>query len=71
MVDETNKPLSMVRMEFMKSITDLINNSALPPFIIEYILKDIYNDIHILSQKQLIEETKQYNEQIQNKDCKR
>ncbi len=60
------KPLSVIRAEFINSLTDLINTSMLPPFIMEYILKDMYNDVHILSQKQLVEETKRYNEQIQN-----
>ena len=46
------KPTSVARVEFLDSLTDLINNSMLPPIIIEPILKDMYNDIHMVVQKQ-------------------
>lgn len=64
MVNEIQKPLSVARAEFISSLTNLINTSSLPPFIIEPILKDMYNDIHILSQKNLEADTKRYQEQL-------
>ena len=56
------KPLSVARAEFINSLTDLINNSMLPPFVIEPILKDMYNDIHMVSQRQYEADVKRYNE---------
>lgn len=59
------KPASMIRMEFISALTDLINNSNLPLFIIEPILKDMYTDVRIASQKQTEEEIKQYQKSIE------
>ena len=50
--EQIMKPMSVARAEFINSLTDLINNSMLPPFVIEPILKDMYNDIHMISQRQ-------------------
>ena len=49
--EQIMKPMSVARAEFINSLTDLINNSMLPPFIIEPILKDMYNDIHVKEYK--------------------
>lgn len=64
--EEVQKPLSILRAEFINSLTKLINTSTLPPFIIEPILKDMYNDIKILSQKQLELDFKRYEDAKQN-----
>lgn len=64
MNNEIQKPLSILRAEFVSSLTELINASKLPPYIIEPILKDMYNEVYIYSQKQLEEDTKRYQEQI-------
>lgn len=68
MANEIIKPLSVVRAEFISSLTELINNSALPPFIIEPILKDMYSDIRLLSQKQIEADMKKYQEQLDKND---
>lgn len=57
---EIKKPLSVLRAEFIASLTELINSSKLPPFIIEPILKDMYMDIKALSQRQLEIDVKEY-----------
>lgn len=64
MANEIQKPISVARAEFISLLTDLINTSALPPFIIEPILKDMYSDVRMLSQKQLEADTKRYQEQL-------
>lgn len=64
-MNNIGKPVSMIRMEFISSLTELINNSNLPLFIIEPILKDMYNDVRIASQKQTEEEIKQYQKSIE------
>lgn len=62
METKIRKPLSVLRAEFISQLTELINTSSLPPFIIEPILKDLYNDIKILSQKQLETDIRAYEE---------
>ena len=58
--EQIMKPMSVARAEFINSLTDLINNSMLPPFIIEPILKDMYNDIHMVAQRQYEIDNKNY-----------
>ena len=62
--EQIMKPMSVARAEFINSLTDLINNSMLPPFIIEPILKDMYNDIHMVAQRQYEADVKRYNEEL-------
>lgn len=59
-MEQIMKPMTIVRYEFVNSLTDLINNSQLPAFILEAILKDVYNDIRIISQRQLESDIKAY-----------
>lgn len=46
------KPITVVRAEFIEKLADTINNSMLPAFIIEPILKDMYLETKAMSQKQ-------------------
>lgn len=39
------KPIMLVREEFVQNISNVINQSGLPAFVIEPILKDILVDI--------------------------
>ena len=47
-----SKPLTLVKEEFLNNLVVLCNNSELPFFIIEGVLKDLLQDIHVASQKQ-------------------
>lgn len=60
----SKKPLSVVYSEFNKNLIDLINNSQLPPFVLEMVLKNFCNDIHSLSQRQLEMDLKSYQESL-------
>lgn len=55
-----NKPISVARVEFINSITRLISESGLQPYVLEPILRDVANDIKILTQKQYQEDLKKY-----------
>lgn len=48
-----NKPITVAADELNNQLIDLINNSGLPFFIIESILKDILQEVHGASKKQL------------------
>ena len=62
MNDNLNKPITIVRAEFISNIANLINNSTLPPFIIEDILKGVYLEIKDVVRKQYELDVKKYEE---------
>ena len=64
MNDNLNKPVTIVRAEFISSLAELINGSPLPPFIIEPILKDVYLEVKNAAQKQYELDVKQYEHNI-------
>lgn len=48
-----NKPLNLRVEEAKEEIVQTINSTGLPPFLVEPIVKDIYNEIVILKQNEL------------------
>lgn len=61
---KVTKPMSVARSEFIQSLTRLINDSPLPPFVIESVLKDMHADIRTLAQRQLEMDAKNYREAL-------
>lgn len=57
-----NKPITVIIDDAKKNLSQSINNAltTLPPCILELIVKDILNEIHVLSQKQLQEDELAY-----------
>ena len=47
-----NKPITMIRAEFVQNLVNSINTSELPLFIIESILKDTYLEVKAAAQRQ-------------------
>lgn len=52
MNENINKPITIVRAEFISNLVNLINKSTLPPFVMEPILKEVYSEVKTLAQKQ-------------------
>ena len=48
-----NKPITIIADEFNNKLTNLINESGLPFFIVESIINNLMNEIHYASKKQL------------------
>lgn len=48
-----NKPLTIVADEFQRDLINSINSYSLPMFVVESILKEIINEVHIAAAKQL------------------
>ena len=46
------KPSTLLKEEFSRDLINLCNNSELPFFILEYVLKDVYLEVKSLAQKQ-------------------
>jgi len=65
-----NKPITMQIKEFKEKIVQDINMSNLPPFVLESMFRDLYNEIHILAIKQEKKEQLEYEQFLeeQNKD---
>lgn len=62
------KPITVVREEFVAALSNLINTSKLPPFVIEPILKDMYNDIKLLARRQYEQDKEQYESMLKAVD---
>ncbi len=60
------KPISVARAEFISSLAQIINNSKLPAFVLESILKDVYFDIQAIAQRQLEEDRIQYQKALED-----
>lgn len=61
-----DKPLIVAKEELCQKITQAMNESGIPLFIIEYILKDILNDIHNINQQILENEKMNYEKNKNN-----
>lgn len=55
-----NKPITLVRDDFIQNIVELCNNSGLPFFVVEDVLKSLIQEIHAASLQQLEADKKQY-----------
>lgn len=64
MAEKIQKPITIIKQEFTEGLVKYINESSLPPFVIEYILKDIINEVHLASVQQLKFDTERYQKQI-------
>jgi hypothetical protein len=58
------KPMSVEKEEFFQNIANSINNSALPLFVIESILKELLMEVSVLSKQQMEAERAQYEQML-------
>lgn len=58
------KPITVIRQEFINELANCINNSGLPLFMLETILRDMYIEVKDMSQKQYEFEKKQYEDAL-------
>ena len=66
-----NKPAILVIEETKENIINTINESGLPPFLVEPIIKDLYNQINILKQQELEQSKKQYEDSLKQEKEKK
>lgn len=62
------KPITLAREDFIKHIVELCNDSGLPFFVIEDVLKNLLQEIHGASLKQLEEDKRQYAQMTQKSE---
>lgn len=63
-----NKPITLLREEFAKKLVELCNESGLPFFVIEGLLKEMAAEAHAASQKQYEADLKRYNEETSEEE---
>lgn len=61
-----NKPIIVVKEELKRDIVNSINNSGLPAFIVEYILRDLLSEASVLAKQQYQKELELYNASLEN-----
>ena len=54
------KPSTIVYEEFKQNLANLINNSGLPAFIVEPVLRDYLNEVQIMAQRQYMADKTAY-----------
>lgn len=62
------KPLTIARRDYMRSIVDLTNGSCLPAFVIVNVLEDIISQVRPLMDSELARDEAQYRAALQNKE---
>lgn len=59
-----DKPITIVREDFIKSLAKLINESGLPPFVITPILEKFLENVRIAEANQLRSDKEKYKNEI-------
>lgn len=59
-----NKPMSVMRQEFVEQLVESVNNCGLPLFVVEPILQDVLNAVKAAAQEQYKTEKAQYEKQL-------
>ena len=60
------KPTSIIIRETKDKLVEILNTSALPPFILEPMVKELYMEVANLSQQQYMQEKAEYEKALQN-----
>lgn len=66
-----NKPANLIVEETKENIVKIINESGLPPFLLEPIFKDLYNQINVLKQQELKKSKKEYEDSLKQEEKKK
>ena len=59
-MNEVVKPASLVHDDFIKALIKMTNESKLPLFVVELILKDFMSVIHQSAQQQFLDDKERY-----------
>ncbi len=55
-----NKPLSVAKEEFKSSLINLVNNSDLPPCLVEEVMGGIFMEVKTLAKQQYDKDLKEW-----------
>ena len=62
--NQVEKPITMVIEDAKNNLINVINQSGLHPFILDSIMKELHNEIHISYLKQAQIEAENYNKSV-------
>lgn len=65
-----SKPITLLRQEYMDNLLELSNNSGLPMFCIEDVLKNFIQQVHIASVQQYESDKEQYEKNNKKSNAK-
>lgn len=60
------KPITLVRDDFIISMTKLINEAQMPAFVVESVLKDFLNEVHMASVRQTESDRQEWEKLMNN-----
>ncbi len=63
-MNEIEKPITVAREDFIRDLNNLVNNSGIPPIILEPIFANMHRDIAMVLKQQTDNDRKQYNEAL-------
>lgn len=66
MEEKIMKPLSMARRDFAAGLTELINNSGLPMFVVEDTMREFMHKVVAIAEEQLRREEEAYKQSVGN-----
>lgn len=66
--NEIIKPITLLKEDFIENLIELCNNSCLPLFVIEYILRDVHYEIKNLAKNQYKSDLAEYTRLINSKE---
>lgn len=66
-MEKIMRPITLMREDFANQVVDLCNNSGLPYFCIESILKDVIQEVHQASIKQYESDKIRYENELKAK----
>lgn len=60
-----NKPLTMMIKDTKTKIANVVNESGLPPIILDLIMQGVYSEIHYIAEKQTTDEEYLYSKSLE------
>ena len=66
--NKITKPMTLLRNEFIAKIVELCNNSGLPFFAVEDVLKNLTQEVHAAAHQQLKNDAELYQKALQTQE---
>lgn len=66
--NDVPKPMVLVKQEFFEQLVNIINSSNLPMFVVEYIMKDVYEATKSAAQREYESNKESYENAITSVD---
>lgn len=63
-MENIQKPITLLREDFIKNAVELCNTSGLPLFVVEDVLKGLLQEIHVASAQQVEADRNRYEAQL-------